>query len=97
MKYQNWKIKVEHNILNEFKKFLNRIQNNSMIKRIIPWRISRQQKWSSFENISFSYYTKSWLKFIMKKWSTAQEIFFLCEDKNKEILKDEIIKQYNIK
>ncbi len=84
MKYQTWKIKTEHNILNEFKKLLSRIEWIQEIKRIIPGRIYRKQKWSSHEIFSFSYYTETWIKYIAKKWATAQEIFILCDHKHKE-------------
>ncbi len=90
MKYQTWKIKTEHNILSEFEKTLKDIEKISEIKRIIPWRISRKQKWSSHFKITFSYFTDSGLKYIIKKWSTAQEIFIICDKNSKEQVKEKI-------
>lgn len=84
MKYNTWKIKTEHNILPEFIKTLEKIQKIDEIKRIIPWRIYRKQKWSSHKILSFSYYTDSWIKYIAKKWWTAQEIFIICQNEQKE-------------
>lgn len=94
MKYFDWKIKREHHILKEFEKFLYYISKLSYIKKIIPWRIKRQQKWTSDLNISFSYYTNSWLKFLMKKWWTVQELFIVCWKEYRELVKDYILKCY---
>ena len=90
MKYQKWKIKTEHHVLKEFKAFLEKLETIEDIKRIIPWRISRQQKWTWKMFVSFSYYTKSWLKYKIKKWATAQELFIVCENNKKKIVKDKI-------
>jgi hypothetical protein len=95
MKYFDWKIKKEHHILKEFEKFLYEISKLPEIQKIIPWRIKRQQKWTSDFKISFSYYTNSWLKFLMKKWSTVQELFIVCDKQNKDIVKDKIIKIFD--
>ncbi len=92
MKYDIWKIKSEHHSLKEFSKDLINIAKIPKIQRIIPGRISRQQKWSSMKSLSFSYYTYSWLKLIMKKWATAQEIFVICSQKDRDIVKCEIFK-----
>lgn len=92
MKHFDGKIKKEHNILKEFKDFLKQIEKIKEIKKIIPWRISRKQSWSSLKKISFSYYTSSWLKLICKKWSTAQEIFVVIKKPDKENVKQKIIK-----
>jgi len=91
MKYFKWKIKKEHHILKEFKKFLEEIEKIEQIQKIIPWRISRQQKWSSKQVISFSYFTSSWLKFNLKKGSTVQELFVVCNEKDKNIVKEKIL------
>ena len=91
MKYQNWKIKVQHHFLKEFKNFLKEVEKIPEVKRIIPGRIKRQQKWTSDLKVSFSYYTNSWLKFLMKKWSTVQEVFIVCDKENRAILKDKIL------
>ncbi len=92
MKHQSWKIKAEHHILSDFQKFLKTIETIKEIKRIIPWRISRQQKWSGWCRISFSYFTKSGLKYNLKKWATAQELFIICSEENKEKIKKNIKK-----
>ena len=83
MKYQHWKIKKEHHILKEFDKFLTDLEKFIIVKRIIPWRISRQQKWTSQKIVSFSYFTNSWIKLNLKKWSTVQELFVICDEKDK--------------
>lgn len=82
MKYQ--KVKTEHTILPEFKKFLLLIEKNEKIKRMIPWRINRQQKSSSDLNFRSTIQTQSGFKCIMAKWSTAQELFVVCDGKNSE-------------
>lgn len=80
MKISYQKVKTEHHILPEFKKLLLAIEKHPHIHRIIPWRINRQQKWSSQLFFKISYPTSSWLKCIMSKWSTAQELFIVCPD-----------------
>ena len=92
MKYFDWKIKKEHHIMKEFTKFLEKISKVEEIQKIIPWRISRQQKWTSQQKISFSYFTISWLKLKLKKWATAQEIFIVCNDSDKTKIKEKINK-----
>lgn len=87
MKHQSGKIKSEHHILSEFKKFLKQIEKIEEIKRIIPGRISRQQKWTGSYHITFSYFTDSGLKYNLKKWATAQELFVICKKENKEKVK----------
>jgi hypothetical protein len=82
MKISFKKTKTEHHILPEFKKLLLAIEKHSHIHRIIPWRINRQQKWSSKLLFKISYPTSSWLKCIMSKWSTAQELFIVCAEEN---------------
>lgn len=95
MKYQSWKIKTEHHIMQEFIPFLDWLQKIQQVKRIIPGRISRQQKWTWDQNISFSYMTTSGFKIKVKKWSTAQEIFIICDENDKEILKDIMLEFIN--
>ncbi len=92
MKYFKWKIKKEHNILNEFKDFLEELEKIKEIKKIIPWRISRKQSWSSLEKVSFSYFTISGLKLNLKKGSTAQEVFIVCNENYKEDIKEKVLK-----
>jgi hypothetical protein len=77
MKYQQWKIKREHHTLREFDGFLLQCSALTYVQRLIPWRISRQQKGSSHCIVTFSYGTHSWCKCIMKKWGTAQELFVI--------------------
>ena len=80
------KVKTEHTIMEEFHKILLEIEKNPAIIRIIPGRISRQQKWSSELRFKVSYWTDSWIKCIMSKWATAQELFVVCNEKDKEEL-----------
>jgi len=91
MKYFEWKIKKEHHILKDFVKFLKDIEKIDWIQKIIPWRISRQQKWSSYKNITFSYFTSSWMKFNLKKGWTVQELFVVCNLTEKEYIKIQIL------
>lgn len=91
MKYFNWKIKREHHILKEFEKFLQKIASLPEIQKIIPWRIKRQQKWTSQLRLSFSYETNSGLKFLMKKGSTAQELFIIVDRQYRQAVKDKIL------
>lgn len=87
------KVKTEHTIMEEFHKILLEIEKNPAIIRIIPGRISRQQKWSSELRFKVSYWTDSWIKCIMSKWATAQELFVVCNEANKEQLMD-FLKKY---
>ncbi len=94
------KVKNKHTILPEFINFLQKIEKNEKIEKIIPWRINRQQKWSSKIFIHFSYFTQSWLKYNIAKWWTAQELFIICKEENKEKVKehiDKIIKNFSDK
>jgi len=88
MKISYQKVKTEHHILPEFKKLLLTIEKHPHIHRIIPWRINRQQKWSSELFFKISYPTASWLKCIMSKWSTAQELFIVCPDQYVDEIKE---------
>ena len=81
MKNKFKKVKTEHHIIEEFHKFLRKIEQNPDIKRIIPGRINRQQKGSSQIRFSISYPTPTGIKCIMSKGATAQELFVIC-DKN---------------
>ena len=90
MKYFDWKIKKEHHILKEFEKVLYEIAKIPEVQKIIPWRIKRQQKWTGGLKLTFSYYTNSGLKFLMKKWSTVQELFIVCKEEYKEKIKKTI-------
>ena len=92
MKIKFQKVKTEHHILPEFHKILQEIEKNPKVKRIIPWRISRQQKGSSQTNFRISYWLHSGLRAIMSKWATAQELFILCDEADKENVKSDIEK-----
>lgn len=76
------KVKTEHTILPEFHKMLLAIEKCEEISRIIPWRISRQQKASSEKYFRITIPTPSGFKCIMAKGSTAQELFVICSEKN---------------
>jgi len=77
------KVKTVHHMLDEFKKFLSVVEKQSNIMKIIPARISRQQKWSSEQRFKVSYDTQSGIKCIMSKWATAQEVFVICAPEHK--------------
>ncbi len=76
----------------EFAKFLLKIEKTTDIIRIIPGRISRQQKGSSKMMFRTTTPTQTWIKCIMSKWATAQELFVICEQKNIDKISDEIKK-----
>ena len=81
------KTKTVHHILPEFHKLLLEIEKQPLISRIIPGRISRQQKWSSQLHFKISYNTTSGIKCIMSKGATAQELFIVCNEKDtKEVI-----------
>jgi len=86
MKHQTGKIKTEHHIMKEFLPFLKELEKLPKLKRIIPWRISRKQSWTSKKHISISYITSSGMKLQLKKWSTAQECFITCNAKDIEYI-----------
>ncbi len=80
MKYQQGKIKREHHTLKEFDAILKQLEKIPQIKRLIPWRISRQQKGTSDHVFSIQYETPSWWKCLMKKGGTVQELFVIGDD-----------------
>ncbi len=82
------KIQQKHHILKEFHPFLLEISTITQIQRIIPGRINRKQSGSSIMRIAFAYFTDTGLKYNIAKWSTAQELFVVCEKGNQEIVKD---------
>jgi len=84
------KIKTEHHILKEFHKMLQEIEKHPAIHRIIPGRIDRKQKKSSIERFRISYPTDQWLKCIMSKGSTAQELFIISDSSDYEAISDHI-------
>jgi hypothetical protein len=86
------KVKTTHHILPEFHSFLLEIEKLSAISRIIPGRISRQQKGSSEIRFSVSYLTPTGMKGIMSKGSTAQELFVICREEVREQVKAEVEK-----
>jgi hypothetical protein len=86
------KVKTTHHILPEFYSFLLEIEKLSAISRIIPGRISRQQKGSSEMRFNISYLTPTGMKGIMSKGSTAQELFIICREEVREQVKVEIEK-----
>lgn len=90
MRIKFQKVKMEHHIIPEFAKFLLEIEKNTNISRIIPGRISRQQKWSSEMRFRITIPTNSWFKCIMSKWATAQELFIICDEKNVEEVKEDL-------
>lgn len=91
MRIKFQKTKTEHHILPEFIKFLLEVEKDPNIDRIIPGRISRQQKGSSETRFRITIPTNSWFKCIMSKWSTAQELFVICAEKNIENVMENIL------
>jgi len=79
--------------MKEFEEFLQEISQIPEIQKIIPWRISRQQKSTSHKTISFSYFTNSGLKLKIKKWATAQEVFIVCKAQDKEKVKNHVLEK----
>ncbi len=88
------KVKTEHHILPEFHSFLAEIEQFSEIQRMIPGKISRHQKWSSEQRFRVSYFTSSGLKCTMSKGSTAQELFIICSDEDKDIVKAKVLNAF---
>lgn len=86
------KVKMEHHIIPEFAKLLFEIEKNPDISRIIPGRISRQQKWSSTMRFRITIPTDSGFKCIMSKWATAQELFVICTKEKVEDVKKNVEK-----
>ncbi len=80
------KTKTVHHILPEFHKILLEIEKQPLISRMIPWRISRQQKWSSELHFKVSYPTPSGIKCMMSKGATAQELFIICNNQDTETI-----------
>jgi hypothetical protein len=67
MKTRFKKVKMEHHIITDFTKLLLEIEKNPDISRIIPGRISRQQKSSSHMRFRITIPTNSGFKCIMSK------------------------------
>lgn len=101
MKHKFQKVKTEHHLIAWFTTLLLAIEKHPLIKRIIPWRIDRQQKWSSEKRFRVTYSTPSGVKCIMSQWATAQELFIVCpqeyKDEIKEYLKETLKKFPEIK
>jgi len=73
------------------------IEKHPLIRKIIPGRISRQQKWSSEKRFRISYATPSGVKCIMSQWATAQELFIVCPQEHKDEIKNhlkEVLKKF---
>ena len=81
-----------HHIITDFTKLLLEIEKHEDINRIIPGRISRQQKWSSTMRFRITIPTQSGFKCIMSKWATAQELFVVCDLKKSDNIKKYILK-----
>lgn len=93
MKYNSGKIKREHGIMSDFLSLLRQIEKFDAVQRIIPWRVARTQGGSGWVlHFTLSYKTDAWLKYMMKKWWTAQECFILCDDNDKQTIIEHIQK-----
>ena len=90
MKYNHGKIKKEHGILKDFHKVLDRLSQEEWVDRLIPGRISRQQKSTSDFRLTFQYMTTAWCKMLMKKWATVQELFVVCDS----VVEEDTIKKW---
>lgn len=90
MKYDINNIKSEHHIMKDFHKFLELVIKIEWVNRIIPWRISRQQKWTSNLIVTVSYFTNTWLKLLLKKWATVQEVFVVIKKQNENNILEKI-------
>ena len=86
----NKKIRQEHTIMKEFHDILNAIAKIELVQRIIPGRISRKQSGSSKLFFSCSYDIITGRKYKMSKGSTSQELFVVCHEDNKELVKSNI-------
>jgi hypothetical protein len=86
----NKKIRQEHGILEEFHKILNEIAKIEKIQRIIPGRIARKQSGSSTMYFTCSYDISTGWKYKMSKGSTSQELFVVCQEWDKESVKEAI-------
>lgn len=91
MKYQDGKLKREHHILPEFEVFLRSVAKLPQVVRLIPWRIARQQKWTSDLRISVSYVTWSGLKCKLKKGATVQELYVICDQADAACVTERIV------
>lgn len=90
MKTRFKKVKTEHHIITDFTKLLLEIEKHPDISRIIPGRISRQQKSSSQMRFRITIPTSSGFKCIMSKWATAQELFITCKLDKTTLVQDYI-------
>lgn len=82
---------MEHHILKEFIKDLEKIETIKEIKRIIPGRIDRQQKWSATKRFRITIPTDSGFKAIISKGSTAQELFIICKSQETNNVQSQIL------
>ena len=80
--------------MKEFLPFLMKIECIDSIKRLIPGRIARSQQWTGHKHFTFSYATTSGLKFMMKKWGTAQELFVITSKEESEAVRESILDIY---
>ncbi len=98
MKQKFQKVKTEHHLIEWFDKLLLEIEKHPLIKRIIPGRVDRQQKWSAKKRFRVTYATPSGVKCIMSQGATAQELFIICPKEHSDEIKEylrEILKKFN--
>jgi len=95
MKTNFQKTKTVHHIMQEFHKLILDFEKIKEIDKIIPGRVDRQQKWSSETRFKISYSTQSWIKCIMSKGWTAQELFIICQEEKKDTVKNQLKKILN--
>lgn len=93
MKFRKKGVKREHSILEGFEKDLETLVSLGLVKAVIPGRIYTSPKaQSGKKRVSYQYETSAGAKLLLKKGSTIQEVFVVCEDRLK--LKDFIKKYY---
>ncbi len=77
--------------MKDFLPLLRKIEKLDEVQRIIPGRVARSQWGSGFLHFTLSYPTEAGLKYMMKKWGTAQEVFILCAENEKESIIENIL------
>ncbi|MCX7739275.1 MAG: DUF2103 domain-containing protein [Hydrogenothermaceae bacterium] len=84
MKYRKKGVKREHSIIEGFEKDLELLIQFGPVKSAIPGRIYTSPKaQAGKKRISYQYQTLAGAKLLLKKGSTVQEVFVVCEDRER--------------
>ena len=75
------KIKYDHTMIEELRKFLESIESWSEIQSIIPGRINHVGRPTNFR-IRIQYDTRTGIKCLVRSRSAVQEVFFVTPDRN---------------